>query len=55
MYPPWNHMLAVVETLFFHPKNVGVLNSKLGWVADTNPAINWLQPYFLLNNVRVSK
>ena len=27
-------MLAVVETLFFHPKNVGFLNSKLGWVAD---------------------
>ena len=27
-------MSAVVETSFFHPKNVGFSNSKLGWAAD---------------------
>ena len=32
----YSYMLAVVETLFFYPKNVGFLNSKLGQAADTN-------------------
>ena len=29
-----NHMLAIVEISFFHPKNVGCFDSKLGLVAD---------------------
>ena len=35
-----NHMLGVVETSFFHPKNIGLSNSKLGRVADANQIIN---------------
>ena len=37
---PYNHMLTVVETSFFHPKNVGFFNSKLGQVAGANQIIN---------------
>ena len=33
-------MSAVVKTSFFHPKNVGFLNSKWGWAAEANPTIN---------------
>ena len=40
----YNHMLAIVDTLFFHPQNVGLFNLKSGQTADTNQAINWLQP-----------
>ena len=36
----YNHMVAVVETSFFRPKNVGFFNSKLGQVADANQIIN---------------
>ena len=31
-----HYMSGVVETSFFHPKNVRFSNSKLGWVADAN-------------------
>ena len=34
--------LAVVETSFFRPKNVGFFNSKLGRAADANRTINGL-------------
>ena len=37
-------MLAVLETSFFHPKNVGLFNSKFRWVADANRTVNWLRP-----------
>ena len=40
----YDHMSAVVETSFFHPKNVGFLNSKLWWAADANQITNWLRP-----------
>ena len=35
-----NHMLEVVETSFFHSKNVGIFNSKLRQAADANRTIN---------------
>ena len=37
-------MSAVAKSLFLHPKNVGLFNSKLGQADDTNWTISWLQP-----------
>ena len=39
-------MSVVVETSFFHPKNVGFFNSKLRRAADVNWEINSLQPSY---------
>ena len=33
-------MSAVVEASFFHPKNVGCFNSKLGQAADMNQTVD---------------
>ena len=33
-------MLSVAEISFFHPKNVRLVNSKLGQATDANKTIN---------------
>ena len=46
---PYNYMSAVVKISFFHPKNVGFLNSKYGRVADTNQTIGCgLDPFHIV-------